>query len=108
MNKKGKDIFLGFLGFILFLSPIILIIAYSEYNKRNYESCELLNADVLPKVCKLSYPILKSDEIKKIKTENEELKFRVSELEQRIEDIKDVTENGKEDNWEPDPPQINY
>jgi hypothetical protein len=108
MNKKAKDIFLGFLGYILFLSPFILIIAYSEFHKEYHQNCETLSADVLPKVCKLYYPILNKDEIKKVIKENEELKFRILELEGRVEDIKDVAENGKQDDWEPDPPEIDF
>lgn len=108
MDKKKKDILLGFLGFILFLSPFILIIAYSEFHKEYRQNCGTLSADVLPKVCKLYYPILNKDEIKKVIKENEELKEKVSELENRLDDLKDVLENGKEDNWEPDPPEIDF
>ena len=74
--------------------------------------CDELEQDKIeeynPKLCKLRYPILNTEEIKKIKKENEELKEKTSELENRIDDIKDVAENGKEEKWEPDPIQIDY
>lgn len=100
-----KEILLSFLGAALFWIPLMVIIIYCS-NKNDYVFCDEVNT--IPIVCKLRYPILNTEEIKKLAIENEELKDKINELQNRLDDVKDVLENGKDDNWEPDPVQIDF
>ena len=108
MNQNKKEILLSFLGAALFWIPVILIIAYSGY-RNNIEYCDKINNDTIPRICKLRYPILDLEEIKKLKRENEKLKNEVSELQYKLDDIKDTINDEKDpDNWQPDPIQRDY
>lgn len=100
-----KEILQSFFGAALFWIPLIAIVIYSS-NKNDYVYCDEVNA--IPAVCKLRFPILNTEEIKKLTTENEELKDKINELQNRLNDVQDVLENGKDDNWEPDPAQIDF
>lgn len=100
-----KEILQSFLGAALFWIPLIALIVYTG-NKNNYIYCDEVNT--MPAVCKLRYPILNTEEIKRITAENSELKDEVNALQNRLDDLKDVLENGKEDNWEPDPIQRDF
>lgn len=99
--------FIG-LGAILFCFFVLGI--WNERHPVKY--CDELKQDEIkeysPKVCNLRYPILNIEDTNKIRKENEELKDKVLELEDKLDDIKDVMENEKEDNWEPDPPEIDF
>ena len=107
MKEENKNILLSFLGAALFWIPLMVIIVYSGH-KNNYEYCDTINADILPAVCKLRYPVLNTEEISKLKEENENLKTKIRLLETRLEEVKDVLDNGKEDRWEADPIQRDY
>lgn len=107
MEGNKKEVFISFLSATLFWLPLIAIVVYSG-NRNNYEYCDKVSPNSLPKICKLQYPIMNTAEIKQLTKENEELQSKVRQLETRLEDLKDVLENGKEDNWEPDPVQSDY
>lgn len=101
------SVILYFIGLGLILFCFFALGIWQERNPVKF--CDEIEQNKIetyePKACKLRYPILNTDEIKRIKSENEELHNRVRELEIRLDDVKDVLENGKEDNWEPDPIQ---
>lgn len=107
MKESTKEFFISVLASVLFWLPLMAIVIYTG-RKDNYEYCDAIQNVALPKVCKLRYPILNTEEIKRITAENSELKEKISALQNRLDDLKDVLENGKEDNWEPDPIQRDY
>lgn len=108
--SENRGCFKAIAFYLLAMSIIAVfgigLATWREHNPAEY--CDLVNSDVLPKVCKLRYPILDKEEIKILKIENEELKEKINSLENRLEDVKDVLQNGKNDNWQPDPIRIEY
>lgn len=70
--------------------------------------CEDIKKVNIPRTCLLKFPIMNADEIIELRKQNEELELKISELENKLDDVKDVLENGKQENWEPEPMQIDY
>ena len=79
---------------------------WKENNPQRF--CDEISDVKTPITCRLRYPILNKEEIKKAIDENEVLKEKNRELENKLDELKNVFEYGIEDNWQPEPMEIEY
>ena len=95
INKEDKGCITSFALYMLGLGFITaFILALNTWGQRNPVGyCDELEQELIDKnnikVCKLRYPILNIEEVKELKGKNKKLNDKNTDLEFRLDEIKD-------------------